>query len=61
MEREIRCIGCNKYLGVIRDAKLLKGIVYLCPACETKRKASDMAKRYAPKIDNPFAQMFGGK
>lgn len=43
--RKIFCTGCNKYLGDIRDAKLLKGIKFLCPKCETKRIASDLHKR----------------
>lgn len=38
--RKIFCTGCNKYLGDIRDAKLLKGIKFLCPKCEIKRIAS---------------------
>ena len=45
MANQIHCAGCNRYLGEIRDAKLLKGIKYLCPACETKRLASDLANR----------------
>ena len=40
--RKIFCTGCNKYLGEIRDAKLLKGIKFLCPKCELKRIASDI-------------------
>ena len=40
--RKIFCTGCNKYLGDIRDAKLLKGIKFLCPKCEIKRIASDL-------------------
>ena len=40
--REMFCTGCNKYVGEIRDAKLLKGVKFLCPKCETKRIASDL-------------------
>jgi len=30
---QCRCNICNKYLGVIRDGKLHKKIVYLCSDC----------------------------
>ena len=40
--RKIFCTGCEKYLGEIRNAKLLKGIEFLCPKCEIKRIASDI-------------------
>ncbi|KKN03249.1 hypothetical protein LCGC14_1109610 [marine sediment metagenome] len=43
--RQIYCIVCNCYLGEIRDAKLLIGIKHLCPNCDTKRVASDMANK----------------
>jgi hypothetical protein len=56
----IFCQGCNLPLGVIRDAKLRKGIVYLCKNCETKRVASDlMNKNKTKKPDNPFGDIFG--
>lgn len=60
----IYCIGCKKYLGEIRDGKLMKGISYLCPKCETKRIASDIAKKnsYNPDMGNFFNDIFkGGK
>jgi len=51
--RKIFCIDCDKYLGDIRDAKLLKGIAFLCPKCEKKRtKLSDG--------DSLFKTLFGG-
>jgi len=43
--RKILCKGCSKYMGEIRDAKLRKGITYLCSECETKRIASDLAQK----------------
>jgi len=43
--RKIYCTACNCNLGEIRDAKLLKGIKYLCPNCDTKRVASDLANK----------------
>ena len=36
-------------MGEIRDAKLRKGIVYLCGTCETKRLASDLAVKTKPR------------
>jgi len=43
--RRIYCKGCKKYLGEIRDATLMKGIVHLCNNCEIKRFASDLAQK----------------
>ena len=34
-DRHIHCSSCSTYLGVIRDARLMKGIKYLCPTCIT--------------------------
>lgn len=31
--KKIICKECNKYLGEIRDAKLRKGISFLCKEC----------------------------
>ena len=44
-DRKIYCVACNRNLGKIRDAKLLIGIKHLCPNCDTKRIASDMANK----------------
>lgn len=33
MARKIHCAECTKYLGEIRDAKLMKGMAHLCPRC----------------------------
>lgn len=32
--RKIYCIECNKYVGEIRDAKLIKGLAFLCQDCQ---------------------------
>ncbi len=56
MKKTIYCKGCNTYLGEIRDAKLKKGIVYLCSNCDTKRIASDLGKKEKP-ID--YMDLFG--
>ena len=57
----IRCSGCNCYLGVIRDAKLKKGMAYLCYVCENKRVASELMRKNE-KYDLPegFDEIFGG-
>jgi len=35
--RQINCSGCNANMGEIRDARLRKGIAFLCADCETRR------------------------
>lgn len=37
MAREIHCACCNKYLGSITKARLIKEIAYLCIKCENDR------------------------
>jgi len=39
---KIFCNKCKKYLGVIREATLRKGIVYLCKECDTQRAALEL-------------------
>jgi len=53
---KIYCVACNKYLGEIRDAKLRKGVKFLCVNCDTKRIASDMR----PKQPDYMKSLFGG-
>ena len=36
--RKINCGSCGKNLGVIRDAKLAKGIEYTCRECSIASK-----------------------
>lgn len=50
--RTIHCHVCGKYLGEIRDAKVMKGIAYLCPTCQKPKESS---------YDLPpgWAEMFG--
>ena len=49
MSKTINCSGCSKYLGIIHDAKLRTGIVFLCRSCEIKRIASDLSMKTKPK------------
>lgn len=51
--RKIFCTGCDKYLGEIRDAKLLKDIKFLCPKCDDRRKTSS-------ECGNIFNTLFRG-
>jgi hypothetical protein len=55
-KKVIFCSLCKKYLGEIRDAKLRKGIAFLCDECETKRIASGMRKKI--DIDDFFGGIF---
>ncbi len=57
MIKKIFCKGCPKYLGEIRDATLHKKIVFLCEKCETKRLASDLARK--TELKNPFEDLLG--
>ena len=66
LSREIRCEGCNQYLGNITEARLYKDIKFLCSRCNTKRIASDMNKKSYPPISDDGAvdfmkEMFGFK
>lgn len=33
MNRDIFCNDCGTYVGTIRDAKLMKGLKFICPKC----------------------------
>jgi len=57
-ERKIYCAGCNKPLGIIRDARLLKDLKFLCSACETKRLALEMQRKTKPSMGLEY--LFGG-
>ena len=40
--RKIHCHICGQYVGIIRDAKLMKGIAFLCRDCaQAKTKTPD--------------------
>ncbi len=45
-DKHIYCEVCNKYLGVIRDAKLYKWIIFLCEKCH--------------RGEDDFGKIFGG-
>jgi RNase P subunit RPR2 len=58
-EQKIYCSGCSTYLGIIRDAKLRKGIVFLCKNCGTKRVALEMQRKTGGSgMDELFGALF---
>lgn len=57
-DRKIYCAGCDTYLGVVRDAKLRKGVVFLCKNCEIKRVALELQRKTKPSVD--MGDLFGG-
>ena len=61
-DRKIYCTACNRNLGEIRDAKLLKDIKYLCPECNMRRVASDLAgKTNMNSVPDFLTDIFKGK
>lgn len=68
MAREIECCRCHTYLGEIRDAKLKKGIVYMCDGCITAYRALELAHQtgaerspYGDLFNGAFGDIFGNK
>lgn len=63
---KIECTECSRNCGEIRDASLLKGLKFICPACESRRikaKVDKFLGKSAKKsnvVDELFG-MFGGK
>jgi hypothetical protein len=63
-DRKVYCGGCSLYVGKLAEGStVMVGIVYLCPTCEIKRKASDLASKTSPKPDymSMFDDIFKGK
>ena len=56
-DREINCEECHTYLGVIRDAKLKKGMVHICEKCNTKRLAAKAKERIDNAAYKPYDPM----
>ena len=53
-ERHILCVKCNKYVGLIRDAKLMKGLTFLCPSCTAE--IIDKPKKTKSTFDEMFSE-----
>lgn len=58
MERKIYCMGCDAYLGTIRDALLKKDIQYVCDECANPIPESKTDSFDLPDI---FKTLFRGK
>ena len=56
-DRDIHCYVCNKYVGVIRDAKLMKGLKFVCPSCSEVDDIKD--DYYSSKVPDAFTDLFG--
>lgn len=52
MTRQIHCLKCDRNVGEIRDARLMKGIAYLCQSCANELMAP-------PKMWSGFDELFG--
>jgi hypothetical protein len=40
-DRDIFCDTCGNFVGTIRDAKLRKGLKFICPDCDCQDKTID--------------------
>lgn len=57
MTRPISCLKCKKPLGEIRDARILKGIAYLCDGCAERVMNPPTYKK---PVGNIFDEIFKG-
>jgi hypothetical protein len=59
-DRIIYCDYCDKRVGLIRDAKLIKGLTYICPTCRLliKSKSRNQIKNKADFV-NIFGDLLG--
>jgi len=68
MAQELRCAGCNKYCGEVRDAKLRNGLVVYCKECDDANKltlqllraSKDKSSPYSDDTMNVMDALFGG-
>lgn len=56
MAREIYCADCKRFVGEIRDARLMKGLAFVCSPCEAIRSA---AKTKPGSVDELLNGFFG--
>lgn len=57
-DRIIYCNKCGCYLGVIRDAKLKKGMTFACGVCPTAKPREKFSKSGDTAVDD-LLKMFG--
>jgi hypothetical protein len=63
-DRNIQCNDCGRHVGIIRDAKLMKGLVFVCPTCIKSKATKDMLdgmfESTSPyKKNDMFQDLFG--
>ena len=58
-DREIYCVTCNAYLGVIRDAKLRNGMGFICSTCIPLARAQKKRKETDDLLPPDFKSIFG--
>lgn len=58
-DREIYCVTCNAYLGVIRDAKLRNGMGFICATCIPLAKKQKKRKETDGLVSPEFKRIFG--
>jgi hypothetical protein len=63
-DREIFCKICKRKVGIIRDAKLMIGLVFICPGCDLEEdEGYDVHhpedNQYKTKETEDFMNMFG--
>lgn len=56
--KKINCRKCETYLGEIEKARIMVGVVYLCPKCH-KLLFSTKAKTEANDLPDEFKKIFG--
>ena len=60
-DREIKCCRCNKHVGIIRDAKLMVGLKFICPSCDDEYEKGSLFDDYDGKFsskDDSFMNIF---
>lgn len=62
-DREINCCQCGKHVGIIRDAKLMKGLKFICPMCDNQshQRDDDIAGYTSGNFADIFGDIFSGK
>ena len=59
-DRVIHCNKCGAYLGVIRDAKLKKGMVFSCGVCPTaEAKPREKFRKTGDSAVDDLRKIFG--
>jgi len=54
-DKHLHCVECSKYLGVVRDGNLSKGLTPVCSSCMTNLTANK------PTSTPEWSDVFGEK